>query len=60
MVTGAMPGGQFLARRLSMLSRMISDALHATDSGEGGGILPAFSGAAPYRVASLMSHKRSQ
>lgn len=36
------------------------DALHATDSGEGVIFLTDISGAAPYRVASLMSHKHSQ
>lgn len=58
---GAMPGGQFW-RGLSsnMLSRMMCDALHATDSGEGVIFLTDISGAAPYRVASLMSHKHPQ
>lgn len=44
----------------NMLSRMMCDALHATDSGEGVIFLTDISGAAPYRVASLMSHKHSQ
>ncbi|ELO58297.1 putative PTS system IIA component, partial [Salmonella enterica subsp. enterica serovar Enteritidis str. 561362 9-7] len=42
---------------VNMLSRMMCDALHATDSGEGVIFLTDISGAAPYRVASLMSHK---
>ncbi|POP42073.1 PTS sugar transporter subunit IIA [Superficieibacter electus] len=41
----------------NMLSRMMCDALHATDSGDGVIFLTDISGAAPYRVASLMSHK---
>lgn len=45
---------------VNMLSRMMCDALHATDSGEGVIFLTDISGAAPYRVASLMSHKHSQ
>ncbi|EAA8875423.1 PTS sugar transporter subunit IIA [Salmonella enterica] len=44
----------------NMLSRMMCDALHATDSGDGVIFLTDISGAAPYRVASLMSHKHSQ
>lgn len=44
----------------NMLSRMMCDALHATDSGEGVIFLTDISGAAPYRVASLMSHKHPQ
>lgn len=43
-----------------MLSRMMCDALHATDSGDGVIFLTDLSGAAPYRVASLMSHKHPQ
>lgn len=43
----------------NMLSRLMCDALHATDSGEGVIFLTDISGAAPYRVASLMSHKHS-
>jgi PTS system ascorbate-specific IIA component len=41
----------------NMLSRMICDALHETDSGDGVVFLTDISGAAPYRAASLMSHK---
>ncbi len=41
----------------NMLSRMMCDALHATDSGNGVIFLTDISGAAPYRVAALMSHK---
>ena len=41
----------------NMLSRMMCHALHATDSGEGVIFLTDIAGAAPYRVASLMSHK---
>ncbi|POT55910.1 PTS sugar transporter subunit IIA [Citrobacter amalonaticus] len=44
----------------NMLSRMMCDALHATDSGDGVIFLTDISGAAPYRVASLMSHKHLQ
>lgn len=44
----------------NMLSRMMCDALHATDSGDGVIFLTDIPGAAPYRVASLMSHKHSQ
>lgn len=44
----------------NMLSRMMCDALHATDSGDGVIFLTDLSGAAPYRVASLMSHKHPQ
>ncbi|HGY3716051.1 PTS sugar transporter subunit IIA [Citrobacter sp. Res13-Sevr-PEB04-36] len=44
----------------NMLSRMMCDALHTTDSGEGVIFLTDISGAAPYRVAALMSHKHSQ
>ncbi|EJI1185375.1 PTS sugar transporter subunit IIA [Salmonella enterica] len=44
----------------NMLSRMMCDALHATDSGKGVIFLTDIAGAAPYRVASLMSHKHSQ
>lgn len=44
----------------NMLSRMLCDALHQTDSGEGVIFLTDASGAAPYRVASLLSHKHSQ
>lgn len=41
----------------NMLSRMMCDALHHTDSGDGVIFLTDITGAAPYRVASLMSHK---
>lgn len=41
----------------NMLSRMLCDALHETDTGDGVIFLTDTSGAAPYRVASLMSHK---
>lgn len=41
----------------NMLSRMMCDALHETDSGDGVIFLTDKTGAAPYRVASLMSHK---
>ncbi|WP_253379353.1 PTS sugar transporter subunit IIA [unidentified bacterial endosymbiont] len=41
----------------NMLSRMMCDALHETDSGEGVIFLTDKSGAAPYRTAALMSHK---
>lgn len=44
----------------NMLSRMMCDALHATDSGDGVIFLTDLPGAAPYRVASLMSHKHPQ
>ena len=44
----------------NMLSRMMCDALHATDSVEGVIFLTDIAGAAPYRVASLMSHKHPQ
>lgn len=43
-----------------MLSRMMCDALHATDSGDGVIFLTDQPGAAPYRVASLLSHKHPQ
>ncbi|KAF1368265.1 MAG: PTS sugar transporter subunit IIA [Yokenella regensburgei] len=43
----------------NMLSRMMCDALHHTDSGDGVIFLTDIPGAAPYRVASLMSHKHS-
>ncbi|HFZ8995079.1 TPA: PTS sugar transporter subunit IIA [Citrobacter freundii] len=43
----------------NMLSRMMCDALYQTDSGDGIIFLTDVSGAAPYRVASLMSHKHS-
>lgn len=40
-----------------MLSRMMCDALHETDTGDGVIFLTDKSGAAPYRSAALMSHK---
>lgn len=43
----------------NMLSRMMCDALHQTDSGEGVIFLTDSAGDAPYRVAALMSHKHS-
>ncbi len=42
----------------NMLSRMMCDALHETDSGEGAIFLTDIAGAPPYRVASLLSHKQ--
>lgn len=44
----------------NMLSRMLCDALHQTDTGEGVIFLTDVPGAAPYRVASLLSHKHPQ
>ncbi|EMH4163059.1 PTS sugar transporter subunit IIA [Pluralibacter gergoviae] len=41
----------------NMLSRMMCDALHQTDSGDGVIFLTDKSGEAPYRTAALMSHK---
>ena len=41
----------------NMLSRMMCDALHAADSGDGVIFLTDIAGSAPYRVAALMSHK---
>ena len=43
----------------NMLSRMMCDALHETDGGEGVIFLTDKTGAAPYRVAALMSHKHT-
>ncbi len=43
----------------NMLSRMMCDALHDTDTGEGVIFLTDKSGEAPYRTAALMSHKHS-
>lgn len=43
----------------NMLSRMMCDALHEADSGEGVIFLTDSAGDAPYRVAALMSHKHS-
>jgi PTS system ascorbate-specific IIA component len=42
-----------------MLSRMMCDALHETDTGDGVIFLTDKSGAAPYRAAALMSHKHA-
>ena len=44
----------------NMLSRMMCDALHEADSGEGVIFLTDIAGAPPYRVASLLSHKHSR
>lgn len=44
----------------NMLSRMMCDALHETDSGDGVIFLTDKSGAAPYRSAALMSHKHDR
>lgn len=44
----------------NMLSRMMCHALHETDSGDGVIFLTDIPGAAPYRIASLMSHKHPQ
>ena len=41
----------------NMLSRMMCDALHETDTGDGVIFLTDKSGAAPYRAAALLSHK---
>ncbi|CAM7773999.1 Putative phosphotransferase enzyme IIA component YadI [Lelliottia nimipressuralis] len=41
----------------NMLSRMMCDALHETDTGEGVIFMTDKSGAAPYRAAALLSHK---
>jgi PTS system ascorbate-specific IIA component len=41
----------------NMLGRMMCDALHETDTGDGVIFLTDKSGAAPYRSAALMSHK---
>jgi len=43
----------------NMLSRMMCDALHQTDSGDGVIFLTDSAGEAPYRVAALLSHKHS-
>ena len=43
----------------NMLSRMMCDALHETDTGDGVIFLTDKSGAAPYRTAALMSHKHN-
>lgn len=44
----------------NMLSRMMCDALHQADSGDGVIFLTDKTGAAPYRVAALMSHKHDR
>lgn len=44
----------------NMLSRMMCDALHETDTGDGVIFLTDKSGAAPYRAAALMSHKHDR
>ena len=43
----------------NMLSRMMCDALHETDTGDGVIFLTDKSGAAPYRAAALLSHKHA-
>lgn len=43
----------------NMLSRMMCDALHETDAGEGVIFLTDKTGEPPYRAAALMSHKHS-
>ncbi len=43
----------------NMLSRMMCDALHHADGGEGVIFLTDLTGAAPYRAAALLSHKHS-
>jgi mannose/fructose-specific phosphotransferase system component IIA len=40
-----------------MLSRMMCDALHHCDSGDGVIFLTDITGEAPYRTAALMNHK---
>ena len=42
---------------VNMLSRMMCDALHHADSGDGVIFLTDITGAAPYRAAALLSHK---
>ncbi|MTH45151.1 PTS sugar transporter subunit IIA [Intestinirhabdus alba] len=44
----------------NMLSRMLCDALHETNSGDGVIFLTDTTGATPWRVASLQSHKHPQ
>ena len=44
----------------NMLSRMMCDALHAADSGDGVVFITDILGAAPFRSAALMSHKHSK
>lgn len=41
----------------NMLSRMLCDALHETDSGEGVIFFTEETGGTPYRIAALLSHK---
>lgn len=41
----------------NMLSRMLCDALHETDSGRGVIFLTDENGGTPYRIAALLSHK---
>lgn len=41
----------------NMLSRMMCDALHETDTGDGVVFLTDITGAPPYRAAALLSHK---
>lgn len=43
----------------NMLSRMMCDALHEMDAGDGVIFLTDSAGDAPYRVAALLSHKHS-
>lgn len=43
----------------NMLGRMMCDALHNTDAGEGVIFLTDITGAAPYRAAALLSHKHT-
>jgi lysylphosphatidylglycerol synthetase-like protein (DUF2156 family) len=55
-----MPGGKLLARvEHQYAGRMMCDALHETDTGDGVIFLTDKSGAAPYRSAALMSHKHA-
>lgn len=42
---------------INMLSRMLCDAQHHVNSGDGVIFLTDISGAAPYRAAALLSHK---
>ena len=44
----------------NMLSRMMCDALHHADSGDGVIFLTDCNGGAPYRVAALMGPKRNK
>ncbi|MBJ3813407.1 PTS sugar transporter subunit IIA [Shimwellia pseudoproteus] len=43
----------------NMLGRMMCDALHQVDSGDGVIFLTDKTGAAPYRAAALLSHKHA-